>query len=183
MTQTRLLTADDLFAMGSDCHCELVDGRLVEMSPTGFIHGAVTGSATILVGRFVREHQLGWCCGAETGFRLRSDPDLVRAPDFAFVAEGRVTPEMDTSRYLNLAPDFVIEVVSPGDRASEIAGKVLEYLQTGVRLVWVAYPELQAITVHRPDGSSRTLRADDILSGEDVLPGFTCRVAELFPAP
>jgi Uma2 family endonuclease len=183
MVQTRHMTADDLLALGSDCHCELVEGELVEMSPTGPEHGEVSGISSLIIGGFIRSHRLGRFYGAETGFRLRRDPDTIRAPDFAFVAAGRITADMDPTRYFDLAPDLVVEVVSPHDRASEVAKKVGEYLAAGVRLIWVAYPQIPAIAVHRPGVAMRMLLSGDELSGEDVLPGFSCRVVELFPEP
>jgi Uma2 family endonuclease len=184
MTQTALVTADELLAMGEDDRFELVEGVLVPMSPPpGFEHGKVIGSITFLVTGFVREYRLGWTTGAETGYRLRRNPDTVRAPDFAFVANGRVTPEMDRTRYLDLAPDLVVEVVSPSDSASDVNAKVLAYLDAGARLIWVLYPGSQTVAVHRPDQTWKLLRSGDELSGEDVLPGFLCPVAVLFADP
>jgi Uma2 family endonuclease len=184
MTQTALVTADALFEMGADERYELVEGVLVPMSPPpGFEHGETIGNITFLVTRFVRAHRLGHATGAETGYRLRRNPDTVRAPDFAFVARGRVTPDMDRTRYLDLAPDLVVEVVSPSDSAADINTKVLAYLDAGVRLVWVVYPRSSTVAVHRPGGAWELLRAADEISGEDVLPGFICRVSELFADP
>jgi Uma2 family endonuclease len=189
MTQTRLLTAEDLLALGDDCHCELVEGQLVPlhgegdgMSPASHVHGRVASRFDRVLGTFIDAHRLGRAFAAETGFRLRRDPDTVRAPDFAFVARGRISAAMETTAYLDLAPDLVVEVVSPGDRPAAVAKKVREYLDAGVRLVLVAYPDQPAVVVYRPGRSTVTLRADDVFSGEDVLPGFTCRVAEFFPA-
>ncbi|MGI8554566.1 MAG: Uma2 family endonuclease [Dehalococcoidia bacterium] len=181
MTSTTLLTAEDLYALGPECCCELEDGRLAEMSPAGSEHGQVAILVGIVVGSFVLDHGLGTIYAAETGFVLGRDPDLVHAPVFAFVADGRVTPEMDISRYLELAPDLVVEVVSPNDTAAKVEKKVLEYLQAGVRLVLVAYPSLRAVAVHRPGRLRQMLPAGDELFGEDILPGFTYRVNDLFP--
>lgn len=189
MSQTKLLTAEDLHALGDDCHAELVEGRLVPlygeegapMSPASPEHGAVAMVAGSRITVFVQAHRLGHTFAAETGFRLRRNPDTVRAPDFSFVVRGRITPEMNLSRYFGLAPALVLETVSPGDRPGQIARKVREYLHAGVRLVLVAYPGSTVIVTHHPDGTSRTLNADDELLGGDVLPGFVCRVGDLFP--
>lgn len=183
MVQTAGLTADDLLALGSDCHCELVEGELQQMSPTAPQHGEVSFLFASVVGGFVLSHRLGRCYGAETGFRLRRNPDTVRAPDFAFVAAGRITAGMDPTRYFDLAPDLVVEVASPHDRAAEIAKKVREYLDAGVPLVWVAYPQVPAVAVRRAGVPMHLLLSDDELSGEDVLSGFACRVGDLFPEP
>jgi Uma2 family endonuclease len=178
---TTLVTADDLFAMGSDCRCELVNGVLIPMSPSGYQASYIGLHLAILIGGYVEEHDLGTTTMADGGYRLRRDPDTVRAPDFAFVARGRITPEMDTTRYLELAPDLVVEVISPNDLASEITAKVIEYLDVGVKLVLVVYPKSRTAAVHRPGLSAQFLRASDELSLEDVLPGFSCRVDDLFP--
>lgn len=180
---TTLLTADDLFAMGSDCRCELVDGVLIPMSPSGYQASHIGLHISILIGGFVESRDLGTVTMADGGYRLRRDPDTVRAPDFAFVARGRITPEMDTTRYLELAPDLVVEVVSPSDLASEVTAKVLEYLDAGVRAVVVVYPKPQTIAVYRPGNSAEILRLGDLFSVDDVLPGFSCAVADLFPNP
>jgi Uma2 family endonuclease len=181
MAQTALVTADELFAMGDDDRYELVGGVLVPMSPPhGFRHGEIASTVDFLVCGFVRTHRLGRTTGAETGYRLRRNPDTVRAPDFAFVARGRITPEMDQSRYLDLAPDLVVEVVLPSDSAADVNAKVLEYLNAGALLVWVLYPQSETVAIHRPGATGQILRAGDTLSGEDVLPGFTCAIADLF---
>jgi len=184
MTQTALVTADELLAMGEDDRYELVEGVLVPMSPPPAPqHGHVAMMLALQAGSYVMIHQLGWTFAAETGFRLRRDPDTVRAPDFAFVARGRITRAMNLSRYLDLAPDLVAEVVSPSDSAAQVNAKVLEYMDAGVRLVWVLYPQSQTVALHRPGGASELLRGGDELSGEEILPGFTCPVADLFAMP
>jgi Uma2 family endonuclease len=184
MAQTALLTADDLLCMSEDDRYELVEGVLVPMSPPpGPRHGYVGMTLGILVGGFVRAHRLGWTFAAETGFRLRRNPDTVRAPDFAFVATGRITPEMDLSRYLDLAPDLIAEVMSPSDSARGVAAKIAEYLEAGVRLAWVVDPKNRTVAVHRSGRGRRLLREADELSGEDVLPGFTCVAGDLFTYP
>jgi Uma2 family endonuclease len=184
MTQTALVTADELLAMGKDDRYELVEGVLVPMSPPPAMeHGHVAMMLALRAGSFVADHRLGWTFAAETGFRLHRDPDTVRGPDFAFVARGRITREMNLRRYLDVVPDLVAEVVSPSDSAAEVNAKVVEYLDAGVRLVWVLYPQSQTVALHRPGGESELLRAGDELSGEEVLPGFSCPVADLFATP
>ena len=180
MTTTRL-TADDLLAMGDNCRCELVNGELAPMSPSGYAASYIGVHIAILVGGFVEAHGLGTVTMADAGYRLRRNPDTVRAPDFAFVARGRITAEMDQTKYLDLAPDLVVEVVSPGDLASEVTAKVLEYLEAGVRLVLVVYPKPRSAAVYRPGLGAQLLREGDLFSAEDVLPGFACAVADLFP--
>jgi len=136
MARTVLVTADQLGCMGPDDRYELVEGVLESMSPPrGFRHGTVVLNVTLPVATFFRAHGLGHTTGTETGYRLRRDPDTVRAPDFAFVARGRVTPDMDQSRYLDLAPDLVVEVVSPSDLRQYVNAKIRDYVNARVRLV------------------------------------------------
>jgi Uma2 family endonuclease len=63
----------------------------------------------------------------------------------------------------------------------DLEERIEEYLQAGVRLIWVIHPEVRVIQIFRADGSSSRIRAGDELSGEDVLPGFRCPVDALFP--
>lgn len=82
--------------------------------------------------------------------------------------------------HCRVTPDLAIEAVSPNDIAYAVEAKIEQWLAAGVRLVWVLYPDTQRLHVHRQDGTASKLRADDMLSGEDVVPGFQCRVAEIF---
>lgn len=174
---TKLYTAQDLLAMGSDARFELDRGVLVPMSPSGFRHGRVTANVQFAIENHVRRGGLGRVLAAETGFALAHDPDIVRAPDVAFIRTERLPPEGEG--YAAIAPDLVVEVVSPGDTAHELEVKVSEYLAAGVTSVWVLYPRTRTVMIHRADGVRR-LRAADTLDEEPALPGFSCGVADLF---
>jgi Uma2 family endonuclease len=176
-TGTKLYTADDLLAMGPDARFELDRGVLVAMSRSASGHGRVAANAQFAIESHVRPLGLGRVYAAETGFKLASDPDVVRAPDVAFIRRERVPPEGDG--YAEVAPDLVVEVVSPGDAAHEIDLKVADYLAAGVRSIWVLYPRTGSVLIHRPEGVVR-LRAGDAIADEPALPGFTCKVGELF---
>ena len=158
---------------------ELIDGELQTMAPAGEQHGQVAVTITYLVVDHVRRNSLGRCYIAETGFVLRRDPDTVRAPDLAFTRTERL-PVQPNKSFSDIVPDLVVEVVSPSDRASEVTKKALVWLRAGVRLVWVIDPEAEVVTVHR-DGNVIGLLtdADAVLSGEDVLPGFEVRLADI----
>ena len=103
----------------------------------------------------------------------------MRIPDTSFVARERVPASGIPESFWTFAPDLAVEIVSPTDRAEELRGKVREYLAAGARLVWVAWPRLQLVTVHEAGGGYRELGPDDDLDGGDLLPGFRVRVAEL----
>jgi Uma2 family endonuclease len=171
-TRTRL-TADDLLRLPDSGSCyELVDGELIEMWPPGGEHGYVAGEALYRVRSGIEGLGLGGAVfAAETGFRLSRDPDTVRAADVAYVSEARLA-QARVPGYPEMAPDLVVEVVSPGDTASEVQRKVEDWLRAGTRIVWVLYPW--------PTGEAGVLHADDFLDGAPVLPGFTCRVGNLF---
>jgi Uma2 family endonuclease len=104
----------------------------------------------------------------------------VRAPDLAFVCRERLPPENQPRGFWEIAPDLVVEVVSPNDTRAEIQLKVREWIEAGVRLVWVVYPDSRTVEVIRTLLDREELTADDTLDGGDVLPGFSCAVAELF---
>ena len=173
------MTADDLFKLPSDLRCELIDGVLIKMAPPGVEHGGIQATLAFLMSEHVRPSRLGRVV-TESGFVLRREPDTVRAPDVAFIRAERIQPGRLPAKYWDLAPDLVVEVVSPSDTASEIQSKVREWVEAGVRLVWVVYPESRTMNVIRSLGDRVTLSTEDTLDGGSVVPGFSCRVAELF---
>ena len=109
------------------------------------------------------------------------DPKMVRKPDVSFIRAGRLPGDVLPSGFVRIAPDLAVEVVSPNDLAPELDEKLEDYQKAGVRLVWVIYPESRTVSVYRGDGSASRLHQDDVLSGEDVIPGFRCEVGSLFP--
>ena len=174
------VTAEELFDLPDDgMRHELVEGELRSMTPAGMEHGRVALRLGARVLAHVEENSLGEVYAAETGFLLRRDPDTVRAPDVAFVAVDRLPPSSGGG-FAELAPDLVVEVVSPSDRASEVASKAAMWLDAGVRLVWVVDPQARLSAVHHPGGLVTVLREDGTLDGEDVLPGFRLPLAPLF---
>ena len=132
-----------------------------------------------VVGSFVRTHALGAVFGQDTGFKIASDPDTVRAPDLACVDRTRVA-QIPRRGYAALAPDLVAEILSSDDRPGEVISKVGEWLEAGVRLVWVIDPDRRVATVYRADGGVTTVASDADVHGEAVLPGFSFRLTELF---
>lgn len=115
----------------------------------------------------------------DTGFISERGPDTVRGPDISFWSKERL-PEVPEG-YIEIAPDLTVEVVSPSDHFSRINRKLREYLDKGVRLIWVVDPEDRTVTIYRPGTEAVILTESQALDGGDVLPGFTCLVRELFP--
>ena len=176
-----LFTAEELTCLPADGRrLELVKGKLYEMAPAGGRHGRVAMRIGTLLNAYVESTGLGQVFAAETGFILQRNPDTVRAPDAAFVAQGRMPPGETPDGYLALAPDLAVEVISPTDRPRDIREKVADWLNAGTRLVWVIYPSSRTVAVHRPPGTVEELEEADTLDGADVVPGFTCVLGELF---
>lgn len=182
MSTTTLVTADELLAlpMGRGQRYELVAGKLRVMSPAGWRHGGVAANIAAMLGTFIRQRQLGVGFGAETGFLLARDPDTVRAPDFAFIANERLPKVEPSEAYWPGAPDLAIEVLSPGDTAGEIAEKVTEWIAAGCASVWVVDPKLKTITIYRSLSEVRVLAAGETLVDDCILPGFSCVVDQIF---
>lgn len=181
ISASSLHTAEDLARLSiPDKQVELVRGVLVVHEPPGTYHGLVAGAVFHHINGFVGAHNLGVVLPQDTGFTIARDPDTVRAPDVAFVAAEQ-TRAIAREGFAELAPDLVVEIVSPGDRPGEVLANVGEWLDAGTRLVWVLYPlpDGPEVRVYRGDGGVSMLGPDDLLDGEDVLPGFSCRVREL----
>ena len=173
-------TAQDLERLSDQGrHYELIRGELREMTPPGGMHGSSTSRLSTYVGYLVIDQELGETFAAETGFLVGRDPDTVLAPDFAFVAKDRLPNPLPKS-YVPVVPDIVLETRSPNDTKREVAEKVEQWLDLGVRLVWELNPATRLLTVHRAGVPSRELGIADVLDGEDVLPTFRVPVAKLF---
>ncbi|MEP7286950.1 MAG: Uma2 family endonuclease [Chloroflexota bacterium] len=178
--QDRLYTAQDLLDLPHDHNrYELFKGTLIEMSPTGAAHGRITAELTILIGIFVRQHNLGGIYGAETGFILSQNPDTVFAPDIAFTAKERLAKAPEG--YATVAPDLAVEVASPSNTRIEMQEKVAAYFQAGVRLLWIVYPKSRTIYVYQGALEVTILGSQEaILTGGHVLPGFSVKLGEIF---
>jgi Uma2 family endonuclease len=180
-TEKRKYTIEDLWELShrTDKRLELVRGELRELAPANEEHGYITMQIAVVVAQFVKQHQLGYTFAAETGFVLSEEPATVRAPDFAYVSRERA-PERWSRHFARFVPDLVAEVVSPTDTYGEVAQKVQDWLDFGVRMVWVVDPATRTVAVHRGGGTFRIYGEEDTLTGEDVLPGFECKVSEIF---
>jgi Uma2 family endonuclease len=180
-TLTKPVTADELLAMPDDGNCyELVKGELRMAPPPGWEHGEITMNLAGPLYQHVRSNNLGIVYAAETGFKLESSPDTVRAPDVAFVRRERVHQMGRPSGYGPGAPDLAVEVLSPSDRTIEVEEKVAGWLEAGARMVWVASPKLKTITVYRSLTDIMVLTEREMLDGGDVVPGFQIAVTDIF---
>ena len=179
ITASSVLTAADIERLSlPDKQVELVRGHILVREPPSTRHGVIAAELLYRVSDFVRRHSLGVVCAQDTGFKIRSDPDTVRAPDLAFIATERVGRIPDRG-YAELAPDLVAEVLSPDDTPGEVLAKVADWLDAGTKLVWIIDPRRVEAHVYRDDGSLSIVDTNAWLEGEAVLPGFACALREI----
>ena len=169
-----LMTAEELLHTHlPNKRVELVRGVLVVHEPPGYEHGRITAELGFLLTKHIKETRVGQLLIGDTGFQVASGPDTVRGPDIAFLRSERL-PDPHTRGFPALAPDLVVEVLSPRDRPGETLVKVGDWLEAGARLVWVIDPQHRLAHIYRQDGTATTIREVESLDGEDVLPGFSC---------
>jgi len=179
---TRAITAEEFARMPpppDGVKVELVHGELVTVCRPGFEHGLRQLRIGGLLDRFGREHQCGRAT-VETGIVTGHDPDTVRGPDVSYWSAERLPLDQIPKGYPEVAPDLCVEVLSPSNRMPGIRQKMTEYFQQGVRMVWIVDPEDRNVAVYRSLDEGRILHETATISGEDVAPGVSCRVAELF---
>ncbi len=177
----KLITAEEFSQMpdppdGSEQ--ELVRGEVITMPPPGGLHGVCCCKTGYRLSSFVEANQRGTVATNDTGIITERDPDTVRGPDVAYWSFERL-PEVPAG-YIETPPDLAVEVLSQWTKMRQLRIKIQEFFRRGVRMVWVIDPEGRTVTVYRTPDEGRVLHESATLSGEDVLPGFSCRVAELF---
>jgi Uma2 family endonuclease len=178
---SKIWTDEEFMALPDDGHhYEIINGELIDMGNSGALHGYVCSTLMILLGGYVRQHNLGAMLDSSTAFKMKNGNK--RSPDIAFFAKERLQGiAVLPSGYLEGAPDLAVEVLSPGNTVEEINDKLTEYFDNGSRLVWVINPTQHYVLVYRsaqePD---RLLKGKDSLDGEEVIPGFTLAIADLF---
>jgi len=177
----RLLTVEDLYSLPDDgILYELQCGCLLSEPLPGGRHGRIAARIVTLLSGHVVARRLGVVYANDTGYVLARSPDTVRGPDVSFVSQSRFEAIGDVATAVPGPPDLAVEVISPSNSPSQIHAKVADYLAAGTRLVWVVDPERRRVTIHRSLLSPRLLGTADTLDGEDVLPGFSVKVSELF---
>ena len=181
-----LLTAEEFARLPqpkSGERMELVRGRVVMAPPADTGHGHRAAEISAELRTFLREHHLGHTTG-EGGYRLATDPDIVRAPDAAWLSFERLPAEgFPESGYFEGAPNLAVEVVSIHDSDADVADKVADWLAYGSDRVWVVRPRLKTVTVHRPGGDAHTYGDDDVLTSDDAgfpVEGFDLPLGVIF---
>ena len=180
--QKTLLTAEEFFRLHAhkDGRFELVDGEVVEMAPVFRRHGRTASNITTAFNIHCRQTGIGWS-EVEVGYRVRSGPDTVRGPDVSLVLRRREEEEEEEENgFVAGAPDIAVEVISASNTAAEMERKVAEYLAAGSQRVWIAFSSNRTVLIHRADGTTMTYSGDDVISDEELLPGFSLPLSEIF---
>jgi Uma2 family endonuclease len=177
-------TQDELFQLPEADRFELADSQARERTKNAW-SSYVAGRLYGRIDAFCEAEQLGWVFPEGAGYRCFADhPNKVRKADISFIRRERLSLAQATARgHLTVAPDLAVEVVSPNDLAYDVSEKVQEFLGAGVRLMWVVNPQARMVSVHRLHRSGTILRENHELEGEDVIPGFCCRVGDLSQPP
>jgi len=176
--EEKLISGDEVLTMGIAVPFELVNGRIIYMDHTGDEHGIQEAEIAWHLINFNRQHKTGWVLTGEVGVYTRYNPDTVRAVDVIYISRARLP--FPTGKALKVAPELVVEIVSPTDRWRAVRDKIEEYFAIGVERVWIVEPEAKTILVYRTPVDLIKLTQNDILQGEGALEGFVLPLAELF---
>ena len=176
-----LMTVEEfLVASVPDGKVELVRGELRVTPPPGAPHGSAAVNLVLMLGGYVKANGLGRVFGDSFGYILTQLPRTVRVPDLSFVRADRLPPEGIGPGLLRFAPDLAVEVLSPSESASELEEKLADYTVSGTRLIWVVDPARRTVMILNAAQPVRWLQENDVLHGDEVVPGFSCKVAEIF---
>lgn len=180
MVATHHVTIEQFETMPLDGRWELLDGELVEMPPSADESSSIGATILGFLVPHVRSRGLGRVYGADGGFVLFSDRTTVRVPDAAFVRAERAPQGKARKSFPRLAPDLIVEVLSPSDSTSEVVAKLEMYQEAGVLLIWLVDPDKLTVTVLASGKPTEILGPEDTLDGGEVLPEFRVPVAEIF---
>jgi Uma2 family endonuclease len=173
-------TKNDLIRILDDENvpCELVDGILVQ-KPTGFLKGILTARVICHLGNFAESNDRGVVFAWNAPFGMTRY--LVRSPDASFVSRDRLPGKLVPSEPISsLIPELTVEVLSPSNTTSEMLRKRQEFFLAGTQLFWIVDPNKCTVQVYTAPEDCTTLTEADTLTGGDVLPGFTLKLADLF---
>lgn len=173
-----LMTGEEFFHRPDLGPCELVNGRIVPLPPTGCDHGFVEARLVSRLMTYAESSGRGEVMSGEAGIYIRRNPDTVRAPDAAFISNERLV-KRNSSSYLDIAPELVVEVLSPDDRWSEVTEKIQDYFDAGVARVWIVDPKARKLHAYRSPTESELFGEGQVLADEEVLPGFRLNLSEL----
>lgn len=160
---------------------ELDEGELVEVTRPKPAHGLICVAVSSLLWSYCRQRGRGYVLGNDTGVILSREPDTLRGPDVMLYDDGKTLAQLELEdQYPETPPILVAEVLSPTDRYGQLARKVAQYLNAGVRHVWVVDPPVREVTVYRPGAEPIVVGLEGALDGGEELPGLSLKVADLF---
>ena len=182
-TKPRPITAEELLKLHSEgVRGELIRGVLCETMPPGIDHATIVANLTGMLWAFLKRRRIGRLLSGDPGIWVERRPDTVRAPDIAFYLPERMALDVSIPGYAEIVPDLAIEVVSPNDTVTEVNDKAKMWVDSGVKLVWVVWPRWHTVEIFRPGENVVELSGDAILEGQDILPGFSTPITEIFDA-
>lgn len=176
-----LITGEELSRLPDLGPCELVDGRIVPMTPPGDEHGDIEAELVMRLRLYGKESKRGRAVTGDTGIYIRRDPDTVRGPDVLFISKER-DAKPRAKGYFEVAPELVVEVLSPDHRPGQMREKLRDYFSAHVMVVWVVDPQARRVLVYRSLTDITELRVGQALTDEELLPGFSLSVSDLFNA-
>ena len=180
---TEPITAEQLLEMDAKgMRGELIRGVFCPTMSAGIRHGQIVMELGRLLGNAIADTRAGSLIGSDAGVKVESDPDTVREPDIAYFSKERLPLDVEVLGYAEVIPELVVEVVSPSDNVREVAGKASMWINAGVQLVWVLWPETKMIEIYRPAQPVTTLRETDTLTAENILPQFNVPIKDIFGA-
>jgi Uma2 family endonuclease len=179
--QSQPLTFEEVALLNpKDYPGDLIDGVWVPVSRNTLLHGEILIQIGFLLKLYVRDHP-GWIVsGGDPGMKLRRNPDTLRGADIAVVRAERRPTGKGAKGWLDGGADLAVEIVGDSETTAQVIEKATTYLAAGTRMAWVVEPSSKRVVVITPPNQYRILKLNDILDGGDVLPGFSCSVAELF---
>jgi Uma2 family endonuclease len=179
-SEKKIWTDEEFMALPDDGdRYEIVNGELVNMGNSGIAHGNLCAFLAGTLALYVRPRKLGVTCDSSTAFKMKSGNK--RSPDISFIAKERLKGLKKLPKgFFEGAPDLAIEVLSPSNTFEEIHSKLVEYFESGCKLAWVINADEESVLVSRKPQPEKLLKITDTLDGEELIPGFTLAIAELF---
>ena len=178
-TNQPLITGEELYALGDSQRSELIAGKLKIMPPTGFLHGDIELNIGSILRAFVSQNKLGRVMVGEVGIYIQRNPDTIRGADVLYISQQRLA-QVKSNSYLDIAPELIVEVLSPRDYWADINRKLHDYFSIKVDRVWIADPSRKMLYIYKSLTDITILQQDDIVTDDVILPNFKCKVSDFF---
>ena len=156
------------------------DGEIIIMPPTGGETGKRNSDLIAQLAIWNRQTKLGEVFDSSTGYKLPGGAN--RSPDVSWIEKSRwdSLTAKQKEKFIPLAPDFALELMSPTDYLINTQAKMNEYLDNGVKLGWLINPKAKQVEIYRLEQDVELLDYPQAISGEDILPGFTLDLTNIF---